>query len=167
MSGFFSWWGKVLCIYIYIFLVFIIFLKKEKNKVQIDIQELWYCILFIFIYLGFYVAFNTVQVISRWVVGRAEETSTYSLSGFCTVNCRPTASNNQLSHLRPCREPNPSLRGGRPECYNSATVVPLWYCTSRKNNVTIQIYGFFEEWASFAIVDNTEKFTSLSWSSPL
>ena len=27
-------------------------------------------------YLGFYVAFNTVQVISRRVVGRAEETST-------------------------------------------------------------------------------------------
>ena len=66
-----------------------------------------------FIYLGFYVAFNTVQVISRWVVGSAEETSTYSLSGFCTVNCRPTASNYQLSHLRSCREPNPGLRGGR------------------------------------------------------
>ena len=31
----------------------------------------------LFIYLGFYVAFNTVQVISRRVVGRAEETSTY------------------------------------------------------------------------------------------
>ena len=30
----------------------------------------------LFIYLGFYVAFNTVQVILRWVVGRAEETST-------------------------------------------------------------------------------------------
>ena len=29
-----------------------------------------------FIYLGFYVALNTVQVISRRVVGRAEETST-------------------------------------------------------------------------------------------
>ena len=29
-----------------------------------------------FIYLGFYITFNTVQVISRWVVGRAEETST-------------------------------------------------------------------------------------------
>ena len=28
----------------------------------------------LFIYLGFYIAFNTVQVISRWVVGRAEET---------------------------------------------------------------------------------------------
>ena len=36
----------------------------------------------LFIYLGFYIAFNTVQVISRWVVGRAEETSTYSSSGF-------------------------------------------------------------------------------------
>ena len=78
----------------------------------------------LFIYLGFYVAFNTVQVISRRVVGRAEETSTYSSSGFCTVNCRPTASNYQLSHLRPCREPNPGLRGGRRESYNSATVAP-------------------------------------------
>ena len=28
--------------------------------------------IFNFIYLRFYVAFNTVQVISRWVVGRAE-----------------------------------------------------------------------------------------------
>ena len=55
----------------------------------------------LFIYLGFYVAFNTVQVISRRVVGRAEETSTYSLLGFCTVIYRPTASNYQLSRLRP------------------------------------------------------------------
>ena len=57
------------------------------------------CVIF-FVYLGFYVAFNTVQVISRWVVGRAEETSTYSSLGFCIVNCRPTASNYQLSHTR-------------------------------------------------------------------
>ena len=78
----------------------------------------------LFIYLGFYVAFNTVQVISQQVVGRAEETSTYSLSGFCTVNCRPTASNYQLSHLRPCWGSNPGLRGGRQECYHSATVAP-------------------------------------------
>ena len=78
----------------------------------------------LFIYLGFYVAFNTVQVISRRVVGRAEETSTYSSLGFCTVNCRPTTSNYQLSHLRPCRESNPGLRGGRRECYHSATVAP-------------------------------------------
>ena len=75
----------------------------------------------LFIYLGFYVTFNTVQVISRRVVGRAEETSTYSSSGFCTVNCLPTASNYQLSHLRPCQESNPGLRGGRRECYHSAT----------------------------------------------
>ena len=79
----------------------------------------------LFIYLGFYVTFNTVQVISQRVVGRAEETSTYSSSGFCTVNCRPTACNYQLSHLRPCREPNPGLRGGRRECYHSATMAPL------------------------------------------
>ena len=81
--------------------------------------------IYLFIYLGFYVAFNTVQVISRRVVGRAEETSTYSSSGFCTVNCLPTASNYQLSHLRPCRELNPNLRGGRRECYHSATVAPV------------------------------------------
>ena len=80
--------------------------------------------IYLYIYLGFYVAFNTVQVISRLVVGRAEETSTYSSSGFCTVNCQPTASNYQLSHLRLCREPNPGHRGGRRECYHSATVVP-------------------------------------------
>ena len=46
-----------------------------------------YKALIYFIYLGFYVAFNTIQVISRRVVGRAEETSTYSSLGFCTVNC--------------------------------------------------------------------------------
>ena len=79
----------------------------------------------LFIYFRFYVAFNTVQVISRWVVGRAEETSTYSSSGFCTVNCRPTVSNYQLSHLRACREPNPGLIGGRRECFHSATVAPV------------------------------------------
>ena len=76
-----------------------------------------------FIYLGFYVAFNTVQVISRWVVGRAEKTSTYSSLGFCTVNCRPTASNYQLCHLRLCQESNPGLRGGRREF---ATTLPPW-----------------------------------------
>ena len=69
--------------------------------------------LYLFICLGFYVAFHTVQVISRWAVGRTEETSTYSWSRFCTVNCRPTASNYQLSHLRLDQELNPDLRGRR------------------------------------------------------
>ena len=50
-----------------------------------------------FIYLGFYVGFNTAQVISPQVVGRAEETSTYSSSGFCTVNCQTMESNYQVS----------------------------------------------------------------------
>ena len=85
------------------------------------LSAILYFFLSLFIYLGFYVAFNTVQVISRRVVGKAEETSIYSSSGFCTVNCRPTASNYQLSHLRPCREPNPGLRDGR-------RVLPLCHC---------------------------------------
>ena len=57
----------------------------------------------------FYVAFNTLQVISLRGVGRAEETSTYSSLGFCTVNCRPMASNYQLSQLEavPGIEPRP------------------------------------------------------------
>ena len=40
---------------------------------DISVFNVW---IYLFIYLGFYVAFNTVQVISRQVVGRAEETST-------------------------------------------------------------------------------------------
>ena len=47
------------------------------------------------------------------------------VSRFCTVNCWPTASNYQLSHLTLCREPNPGLRGGRRECYHSATMAPF------------------------------------------
>ena len=81
----------------------------------------------VFIYLRFYVTFNTVQVISQRVVGMAEETSRYSWSRFCTVNCQPTESNYQLFHLRLCREPNPGLRGGR-QSYHSATVVPAIEC---------------------------------------
>ena len=48
---------------------------------------------------------NTVQVIKRRVVGRSEETSTYSSLGFCTVNCRPTASNypDSIPTLAQCR----------------------------------------------------------------
>ena len=57
------------------------FSLKDPGWVHIIVK------VYLFIYLGFYVAFNTVQVISRGVVGRAEETSTYSSLGFCTVNC--------------------------------------------------------------------------------
>ena len=81
--------------------------------------------LYLFIYLGFNVAFNTVRVISRRVVGRAEETSTYSSLGLCTVNCRPTASNNQLSHLSPCGDRTLASEVGG-ECYHSATMAPTY-----------------------------------------
>ena len=41
-----------------------------------------------YIYLfGVLKHFHTVQVISQWLVLWAEETSTYSWSKFCTVNC--------------------------------------------------------------------------------
>ena len=53
-----------------------------KNVVEITLSHTVSEIIYLFIYF----AFNTVQVISRRVVGRAEETSTYSLLGFCTVN---------------------------------------------------------------------------------
>ena len=74
----------------------------------------------LFIYLGLYVTFNTVQVISRRVVGMAKETSTYSWSRFCTVNCKQLPA----FPFEEVWEPNPDLRGGRRECYHSATVAP-------------------------------------------
>ena len=89
---------------------------QKIARFQVNRWAVWVSIFFI--YLGFYMAFNTVQVISRQVVGRVEETSTYSSSEFCTVNCRPMASNYQLSHLRPCRE---SEVGGE-----SVTTLPPW-----------------------------------------
>ena len=99
--------------------------KLKLNPDKTKFNKVFARTVHLFIYLGFYVAFNTVEVISRRVVGRTEETSTYSSLGFCTVNCQPTASNYQLSHLRPCRESNPGLRGGRRECYHSTTVAPV------------------------------------------
>ena len=53
-----------------------------------------------FINLGFHITFRTVQVTSGLVVLWAEDTSMYSWSRFCTVNCRPSVSNYQLSHIR-------------------------------------------------------------------
>ena len=81
----------------------------------------------VIVYLGFYVTFNTVQVKSKGVVGRAEETSTYSCSRFCTVNCRSTASY-QLSHFKYGQDSNSDLQGGRRVCYYYATVNPDQEC---------------------------------------
>ena len=88
----------------------------KQNTLNAIVFKLYYY------YLGFNVAFNTVQVISRRVVGRAEETSTLSSLGFCTVNCRPTASNYQLSHLSLCGDRTPASEvGGK-----SVTTLPPW-----------------------------------------
>ena len=46
------------------------FIYHLRNNIHVRLDDE-------FIYLGFDIAFNTVQVISQWVVGRAEETSTY------------------------------------------------------------------------------------------
>ena len=54
----------------------------------------------LFNYLGFYIAFNTVQIISRRGLLWADETRTYSWSSFCTANCLPLVRNCQLSHIR-------------------------------------------------------------------
>ena len=76
---------------------------------------------------GFYCQFHhIVLVISQLVVLWAEETSTYSWSRLCTVNCRPMASNYQLSHLRSGQDSNSNLRGGRREfCHSAIVALPL------------------------------------------
>ena len=78
----------------------------------------------LFIYLGFYVAFNTVQVISRRVVGRAEETQ--YIQFVRVLYCKLPTNSKQLPAfpLETVRGSNSGLRGGRRECYHSATVAP-------------------------------------------
>ena len=76
----------------------------------------------LFIYLGFYIAFNTVQVISRRLVGRAEETSTYSSSGFCTVNCQPTQATTSFPTWGHAGNRTPASEVGG----ESVTTLPPW-----------------------------------------
>ena len=62
-------------------------------------------------YFVFFITPSTLSIILWWVVGRAEETNTYSWSRFCTVNCWPTTSSYQLFHMRLGRALNSELRG--------------------------------------------------------
>ena len=78
------------------------------------------------IFIWVFTSLSTLQVISWQAVGMEEETSTYSWSRLCTVNCRPMASNYQLSHLRLGWETNFDVRGGRPECSHSITMAPFF-----------------------------------------
>ena len=74
-----------------------------------------------FIYLVFYITPSTLSVILWQVVGRPEETSTYSWSRFCTAKL---PSDGKLSHKRLSWNSNSDLRGGRREYYYSQTVAP-------------------------------------------
>ena len=56
--------------------------------------------LFVYSFVGLRHIFITVRGISQMVVLWAEETSTYSWSRFCTLNCHTLVSNYQLSHIR-------------------------------------------------------------------
>ena len=80
-----------------------------------------------FFYLGFYVTVNTAQIISQRVVLWAEETSTYSWSRFCTVNCRPSGRKYQLS---PHKVLGLNCRPPRWE----ASVLPLLHLDKMKGN---------------------------------
>ena len=93
---------------------------------------------------GFYVTFNTVQVISWQVVGRAEETSTYS---WCQDSVLQTADQRQATTSFPTwgragnRTPISEVGG---ESVHSATVAPL-YSVERdikpryNNKITLKI----------------------------
>ena len=72
-----------------------LFLNGSRNLV--NVEELCHISIppsfhpsILFIYVGFNVPFNTAYVISQSVAFWAEETSTYSWSRFCIVNCRPS-----------------------------------------------------------------------------
>ena len=73
----------------------------------------------LFIYLGFLRRFQhcTGHITTGSWKGRGNQ---YIQVLYCKL-----PSNYQLSHLRPCREPNPGLRDGRRECYHSVTVAPV------------------------------------------
>ena len=54
---------------------------------------------------------------------------------FCTINCLPMASNNQLSHLRSGQEVNSDLRGERRDTNTTtATTTTTTITTTTSNN---------------------------------
>ena len=63
-----------------------------ENIVQLDLEIIW--LIYLFIYLLFYVTFNSQGHIATSSL-QVEETSVY-----CTVNHRASASNYQLSNMK-------------------------------------------------------------------
>ena len=80
----------------------------------------------LYIYLRFYITFNTVHHITQGSFLWAEETSTNSWSRFCAVNCRPLVSNYQLSKIR-SGVWTADLRGGRRVCYHCMAFKHICY----------------------------------------
>ena len=66
----------------------------EEERIYLSIYEFTYLFIYLVIYLGSHDVFITVQVISQQVVLWGEETSAYSWSRICTVNCRPSVISN-------------------------------------------------------------------------
>ena len=98
--------------------------------------------------MDFNVAFNTVLVIS-------EETSTYSCSRFCTVNCRPSVSNYQLSHIG-FGVWTAECRGWRRLYYHCTTMA------SKSNTLTMLTLMV----SSYQVLHSMNWFLPLSLSSP-
>ena len=114
------------CWRVIIEIIIVIVIIIIETVIFINVKLVKIILFYLFIYLfGVLRHFQhyTGHITTGSFVGRGNQ-YIQLVSRFCTVNCRPTASNYQLSHLRPYREPNPGLRGGRRECYHSATVAP-------------------------------------------
>ena len=72
--------------------------------------------LLIFFYLDFNIVFNTLC--------RSYHDGQFYVQRKPVHTVGQTTSNHQLSHLRLSKNLNSDLRGGRQECYHSATVAP-------------------------------------------
>ena len=88
-----------------------------------------------FTYLGFYVTFNTVQVISRRVVGRAEETSTYS--SLRVLYCKLPTNGKQLQGFP--LEAMPGIEPRHQRWEASVTTLPPWpLCYDRRSMILLE-----------------------------
>ena len=77
----------------------------------------------LFIYLGFNAAFNTGHITMGSWKGRGNQYIEFAR----VVYCKLPTNGKQLPAfpLEPMRGSNPGLRGGRRECYQSATMAPV------------------------------------------
>ena len=86
--------------------------------------------------------------------------NTYNWSRFRIVNCRPIASNYQLSHLRMGWDSNFDFRGGKQECYNSVTVAPI---STSKSFFDLDLFFYLFIWDLHHFQHCTGHITMVSW----